>query len=53
MNIKTIAVITLALLVPLSMQAQKKKKVIKKPIVVVPEEPEEDPRLTEMRELTQ
>ena len=53
MNIKTIAIITLALLVPLSMQAQRKKKVIKKPIVVVPEEPEEDPRLTEMRELTQ
>lgn len=53
MNIKTIAVITLALLVPLSMQAQKKKKVIKKPIVVVPEEPAEDPRITEMRELTQ
>ena len=53
MNIKTIAIITLALLVPLSMQAQRKKKVIKKPIVVVPEEPAEDPRLTEMRELTQ
>ena len=53
MNIKTIAVIALALLVPLSMQAQRKKKVIKKPIAVVPEEPAEDPRLTEMRELTQ
>ena len=53
MNIKTIAVIALALLVPLSMQAQKKKKVIKRPIAVVPEEPAEDPRITEMRELTQ
>ena len=53
MNIKTIAIIALALLVPLSMQAQKKKKVIKRPIVVVPEEPAEDPRITEMRELTQ
>ena len=53
MNIKTIAIIALALLVPLSMQAQKKKKVIKRPIAVVPEEPAEDPRLTEMRELTQ
>lgn len=53
MNIKTITIIALALLVPLSMQAQKKKKVIKRPIAVVPEEPAEDPRLTEMRELTQ
>ena len=53
MNIRTIAIISLALLVPFTMQAQKKKKVIKKPIVVVPEEPEEDPRITEMRELTQ
>ena len=53
MNIKTIAIIALALLVPLSMQAQKKKKVIKRPIAVVPEEPAEDPRITEMRELTQ
>jgi hypothetical protein len=35
------------------MQAQKKKKVIKRPIAVVPEEPAEDPRITEMRELTQ
>lgn len=53
MNIKTIAIIALALLVPPSMQAQKKKKVIKRPIAVVPEEPAEDPRITEMRELTQ
>lgn len=53
MNIRTITVFILALFVPLSMQAQKKKKVIKKPVVVVPPEPEEDPRLTEMRELTQ
>ena len=53
MNIRTAAIIMLALLVPFTMQAQKKKKVIKKPVVVVPEEPEEDPRITEMRELTQ
>lgn len=53
MNMKTITIIALALLVPLSMQAQKKKKVIKRPIAMVPEEPAEDPRLTEMRELTQ
>ena len=38
---------------PLSLQAQKKKPVVKKPAVVVPAEPVEDPRITEMRELTQ
>ena len=55
MNIRTIAIISLALLVPITMQAQKKnkKKAVKKPLVVVVEEPQEDPRLTEMRELTQ
>ncbi|MBP5714523.1 MAG: hypothetical protein J6X07_07490 [Prevotella sp.] len=39
---------------PLSIQAQKKKKkVVKKTPVVVVEEPQEDPRITEMREATQ
>lgn len=43
--------IILALLLPLSMGAQKKKKrVVKKPVV---EEPQEDPRITNMREMTQ
>jgi hypothetical protein len=42
------------LLLPFSVQAQKrKKKVVKKPPVVVVEEPKEDPRVTEMREATQ
>jgi hypothetical protein len=41
-------------LLPLSIQAQKKKKkVVKQPPVVVIEEPQEDPRITEMREATQ
>ena len=54
MKIRNIAVVALALLAPLSMQAQKKKKpVVKKAPVVVVEEPQEDPRITEMREATQ
>lgn len=56
MNTRNIAIITLALLVPLTMQAQKKatkKKVVKPVVVVEPEEPQEDPRITEMREATQ
>ena len=56
MNIRTIAIITLALLASLNLQAQKKKvvkKVVPKPVVVEPEEPAEDPRITEMREATQ
>lgn len=54
MRIRNIAVITLVLLVPLSIQAQKKNvKVAQKPKVVVVEEPQEDPRIVEMREATQ
>ena len=53
MKIREIAIIALALLAPVSMQAQKKKVVVKKPPVVVVEEPQEDPRITEMREVTQ
>ena len=52
MTIRKITIIALALLLPLSMGAQKKKKrVVKKPVVV--EEPQEDPRITNMREMTQ
>ena len=51
MRIRNIAIVALALLVPLTLQAQKKKvKVAPKPKV---EEPQEDPRITEMREATQ
>ena len=53
MKIRNIAIIALALLAPVSMQAQKKKAVVKKAPVVVVEEPQEDPRITEMREATQ
>ena len=53
MKIRKIAIIALALLAPVSMQAQKKKVVVNRPPVVVVEEPQEDPRITEMREATQ
>ena len=53
MKIRKIVVIALTLLAPISMQAQKKKPVVKKAPVVVVEEPQEDPRITEMREATQ
>ena len=54
MMIKKIAILSLAFLLPLTIEAQKKKKrVVKKPPVVVVEEPQEDPRITNMREMTQ
>ena len=54
MMIKKIAILSLALLLPLTIEAQKKKKrVVKKPVVEVVEEPQEDPRITNMREMTQ
>ena len=53
MKIRKIVIIALTLLAPISMQAQKKKPVVKKAPVVVVEEPQEDPRITEMREDTQ
>ena len=54
MTIRKIAILSLALLMPFSLNAQKKKKrPVKKPVVVVVEEPREDPRITNMREMTQ
>jgi polyhydroxyalkanoate synthesis regulator phasin len=53
MNYRKISLIAFTLLLSLSMQAQKKKGVVKKAPVVVVEEPQEDPRITEMREATQ
>ena len=54
MTIRKIAILSLALLLPLTLEAQKRKKrVVKKPPVEVVEEPEEDPRITNMREMTQ
>ena len=54
MTIRKIAILSLALLLPFSLNAQKKKKrPMKKPVVEVVEEPQEDPRITNMREMTQ
>ena len=54
MTIRQFAILSLAFLLPLSLSAQKKKKrAVKKPVVVVVEEPQEDPRITNMREMTQ
>lgn len=51
MTLKKLTILMLALLLPLSISAQKKRKrVVKKPVV---EEPQEDPRITNMREMTQ
>ena len=51
MKLRTVAILSLLLLLPLSLSAQKKKKrVVRKPVV---EEPQEDPRITNMREMTQ
>ena len=54
MTIRQFAILSLAFLLPFSLSAQKKKKrPMKKPVVVVVEEPQEDPRITNMREMTQ
>ena len=54
MTIRLFAILSLAFLLPFSLNAQKKKKrPVKKPVVVVVEEPQEDPRITNMREMTQ
>ena len=54
MTIRKIAILSLALLLPFSLNAQKKKKrPVKKPFVEIVEEPQEDPRITNMREMTQ
>ena len=51
MKLRTVAILSLVLLLPLSLNAQKKKKrVVKKPVI---EQPQEDPRITNMREMTQ
>ena len=53
MNYSKLSLIAFTLLLSLPLQAQKKKAVVKKAPVVVVEEPQEDPRITEMREATQ
>ena len=52
MNLRKVAILTLVVLLPLSLCAQKRKKrVVKKEPVI--EIPQEDPRITNMREMTQ
>ena len=50
MNIRKTVILAIALLLPLSISAQKRMKRVKKPVVEVPQE---DPRITSMREMTQ
>jgi len=50
LTIRKILVLSLVLLLPLSAGAQKKRKAKRKPVV---ELPQEDPRITSMREMTQ
>ncbi len=52
MNIKKITILLLAVMLTLSADAQKHKKHVAKNTVVV-EEPQEDPRITNMRQMTQ
>lgn len=55
MTYRRIAILSLAILTVLTVGAQKRKKKVspKKPVVVVVEEPQEDLRITNMREMTQ
>ena len=50
MNIRKTVILAIALLLPLSISAQKRMKRVKKPVGEVPQE---DPRITSMREMTQ
>ena len=54
MNLRKITILTMAILLSMPMAAQKRKRVKPKakPVPVV-EEPQEDPRITNMREMTQ
>ena len=52
MNLRKITILLLAILLSLPMAAQKRKRLVKKSAPVV-EEPQEDPRITNMREMTQ
>lgn len=52
MNLRKITILLLAILLSLPMAAQKRKRVVKKSAPMV-EEPQEDPRITNMREMTQ
>ena len=53
MNLRKITILLLAILLSLPMAAQKRKRVVKPKQAPVVEEPQEDPRITNMREMTQ
>ena len=53
MNLNKITILLLAILLSLPMAAQKRKRVVKPKPAPVAEEPQEDPRITNMREMTQ
>ena len=53
MNLRKITILLLATLLSLPMAAQKRKRVVKPKQAPVVEEPQEDPRITNMREMTQ
>ena len=53
MNLRKITILLLAILLSLPMAAQKRKRVVKPKPAPVGEEPQEDPRITNMREMTQ
>ena len=53
MNLRKITILTMAILLSMPMAAQKRKRVTKPKPVPVVEEPQEDPRITNMREMTQ
>ena len=53
MNLRKITILLLAILLSLPMAAQERKRVVKPKPAPVVEEPQEDPRITNMREMTQ
>ena len=53
MNLRKITILTMAVLLSMPMAAQKRKRITRPRPVPVVEEPQEDPRITNMREMTQ
>ena len=53
MNLRKITILTMAVLLSMPMAAQKRKRITRPKPVPVVEEPQEDPRITNMREMTQ
>ena len=53
MNLRKITILLLAIMLSIPMAAQKRKRVVKPKTAPVIEEPQEDPRITNMREMTQ